>query len=175
MIGSAKFSTVTNSKEVTLTKDGTWSWKSLPVVHIDIGIPRTSLKFTTFSAEYNLSEKPKMLAPAINQADVNIQGLWHGTFEDKPAMLSIDSRKGNEFQGVLSTTATAGVIRVAIQGTLSDNNAIAFQETQVLSKPPSMGWTLGTDVGKVVRGGKGLTGSGSDGKSPAYTWSFSKK
>jgi hypothetical protein len=105
-------------------------------------------------------------SPAVQP---DLLGTWTGTFNGKSATLVVDKVKIGQFHGVLAV----GNNRLEVTGyTSSGSQQVTIKETRVLSRGSN--WTLGTDTGSFTRDGRSMSGTGNDGISPQYSWSFTK-
>jgi hypothetical protein len=110
--------------------------------------------------------------PVTPAAEVNVVGLWEGTYADSPARLRVTEQVGASFTATLSVTTQAGRADSEIQVTgRVSAGVVELTETAVIARGAARAWSLGRGAGTIDADGRAMRGTGRDGRSE-YRWSF---
>ncbi len=117
------------------------------------------------------AENSTPLPSPKSEETFDLEGIWAGTFSNKPATLVFKKAEGkNKYSGILSRTS----FEIAIDAYVApDVRQISFEEKNVI-KGKSWG-ELGTSKGLISVDGKSMTGGGRDEYGKSYSWSFTKR
>lgn len=111
-------------------------------------------------------------APVTPAAEVNVVGLWEGTYADSPARLRVTEQVGASFTATLSVTTQTGRADSEIQVTgRVSAGVVELTETAVITRGAARAWSLGRGAGTIDADGRAMRGTGRDGRSE-YRWSF---